>query len=179
MGKWTKLKQVYPKMPVDATYQQKVDAILDSEAPADILSPADKKDLRVRDLSDHQIEQLYNRARDKKESLEAQVSIKGLEIEALTKLLVDRFEDAGETSKTFDDGVQLGLTDEPYPTVNDSGKLRAWVVKQKMTDLLTLNFQTMKSMVKACLADGQPLPDGVDVFMKTSLTRRGYTPKGQ
>lgn len=179
MGKWSKLKDIYPKMPVDAGYQEKVDAILNSEAPADVLTPGDKKGLAVRDLSDFQVEALYNRARDKKESLEALVSIKTLEIEALVRLLVDRFEASGETSKTFEDGCSLRLADEPFPTVTDSGKLRAWIIKKNMEDMLTLNFQTMKSMVKACLADGHPLPDGVDVFMKTSLTRTGYKPQGQ
>lgn len=175
MGKWSHLKGKYPKMPIEADYQQKIDIILDSAAPACVLNPAEvKKEFRIRELSDFQIAQLYQAARNNKEALEAQVSLLNLEIEAYTRLLVTRFEDAGETSKRFDNGIQLIISDEPYPIVTSKDNLFAWLENNGMErlDLMQFSASKMSSLVKGSLAEGKELPGGVDIFMKTSLTRR-------
>lgn len=181
MGKWTKLKGKYPRLPLETDYQQKVNVVLDSQAPEFVLSPAEHSGriYKVRELSDFQIAALYNAARGRKDELEADLKVVDLEIEAYSRLLVDRFEAAGETSKTFDGGTVLSLGDEPYPTVKDQALMMAWLKRKGLESLLTLNYQTMSSLVKNAIQEGSELPDGVDIFIKTKVTRRGGGKKGE
>lgn len=175
-GKWSFLKDKFPKMPIDADYQAKVDSILDSVAPMEILDPSEADmSLMVRHLSDSQIQQLYLKCRNRIDTLTAELSSLTLEEEAYCRLFNDRFEDAGEISKTFNDGVTISISVEPYPTVKDKVALDGWLEKKKLTILKTLNYQTLASLVKERLEGkvNEALPDGVDVFMKNKLSCRG------
>ena len=175
-GKWSFLKGKYPKVPLDGEYIKKVDAILDTLAPADILGPEEADmPITIRNLSDFQLTKLYCKARDRSDELNAELKVLGLEIEAYTRCFVERFEEAGEISKDFADGVSIGIGVEPYPYVKDQQALMGWIKERGMEAVLTLNYQTMASLVKERLEGkvNEPLPAGVDVFMKDRLTCRG------
>lgn len=181
MGKWDSFRGKYPKVPLDADYYAKLAAVLDAPAPKEALGPAEADlALSVRCLSDFQVNKMYVAARDRKDKLVDELKSTELEIEALTRMFVERFEDAGESSKTFEDGVSISVTVEPYPFVADQGKLLSWVRQEGLEALLTLNYSTMASLVKERLEGkvNKPLPDGVDVYMKDKLTCRGRK-KGQ
>lgn len=173
-GKWQFLKDKFKRMPLEATQQQLIDAVLDAPAPDSVLSPADKAlgGMTVRCLSDFQLQKLYLAARDRSDILTAEASALVVEIEAYTRAFIDRFEEAGEFNKTFADGVQIGISVEPYPSVKDKPVLYQWIKDTDQSELLTLNYQTMVSIVKSKLEAGQPLPPGVDVFLKDKLTCR-------
>ena len=172
-GKWTYLKEKYPKIPVDAEYQQKVDAILDDKSEE---NPTFKRyGLSLRELPDNDFKEEYLKRRDEVDDINARLRVLNLEIEAMTRLTVSRFEEEGTSSVTYDDGVSLGHTVEPYPFVEDPVALLAWIKRKGMEAMLTLNYQTMASLVKERLEGkiNEPLPDGINVYMKDKLSCRG------
>lgn len=179
MSKWSFLKQKYPTMPIDADRFQKMNAILDSPAPVELLTPSEiGKEFRLRDLSDYQLNRFLNQREKVALQLADKVEVNGLELEAVKREFYRRFEEAGEDNKTFEDGVQLIRSEDVYPVVTDSAALIGWIKTQGLEDMLTLNYNTMKSMVKEILlpAKGKTpgaLPPGVDVFYQPKLTRRG------
>lgn len=173
-GKWAYLKGKYPKMPVDAGWLQQVDAILDSPAPAEVLSPGDEGlELTVRCLSDFQLNKLYLKARDRADDLGEELSALETETEAYTRVFVERLSEAGEASKTFDDGVSIGVTVEPYVSVESQADMLKWVKDTGQEAILTVNYQTLASIVKAAIEKAEPLPLGVKVFLKDKLSCRG------
>ena len=175
MGKWSSFKDQYPALPLDAERQDKINAVLDAEHDCGALNPlmAGQK-MKVRNMPNHLVATVYNALRQKKDKLVEDLSVLELEIEALTQLFVTRFEDEGIQSQRFEDGTLLSITDAPYPIVKDKLALREWVDKQGLSDMLSLNYQTLASLVKERLSGqvNEPLPNGVDVYMKTTLTRR-------
>jgi hypothetical protein len=172
-GKWSYLRDKYPKMPVDANYQQKIDAVLDDDSEENQVVKA--YGLPLRKLSDEDFKNEYLKRRDELDDLAARQKVLNLEIEAMTRLTVERFENDGTSSVTYDDGVSLGHSVEPYPFVDDQAALLAWVKRNGMEAMLTLNYQTMASLVKERLEGkvNEPLPDGVNVYMKDKLSCRG------
>lgn len=129
------------------------------------------------ELDDQLLLSIYDHARETQEECEKLQSKLNVIIEGCSQIFCERFESRDVTSQKFRDGSQLVLKDEPYPfldTKNDPAakdKFYAWLKKQKLTSLLTLNAQTMKSMIKERLLNGETIPPGIDVFMKTSVTR--------
>jgi hypothetical protein len=189
-GKWDWLRSKFPKLQPESTYQDKVEQILNAiiECPCphtklgrgdslevDKHEPGCRGDKPLRKLPTAEVETLYNKVRKGKEDLDAQLSKANLELEALTQLIVERYEDDGVTSKKLKDGTSLGVSVEPYPTVIPEKKdeFLAWVKAEGMESLLSLNYQTMAKIVKARLESGQLLPPGIDVFCRNKLTRRG------
>lgn len=172
MAKWDFLRDKFSKVPVEANYLQKVDAILDAEVQS---GPDEFDRVKVRDLPDFEIKNRYVKVRDEIDELEAKIKALKTEQEAYTRLFVDRMEDEGEASKTFSDGISIGVTVEPYPFVTGPAALVEWVKDRGMESMLTLNYQTMASLVKERLEGkvNEPLPPGVDVYMKDKLTVRG------
>lgn len=175
-SKWAFLKGKYDKLPLDADYQAKVDAVLNSPAPKWALGIADSDlELSIRLLSDEQVKQLYLRTRKRSDNLAKKMAVLNLEEEAFCRLFCERFEDAGEMSKTFTDGVTIRVSSEPYPTCKDKGALDKWLEKKGLLGLKTLNFQTMQSMVKERLEGkvNEALPDGIEVYLKDKLSCGG------
>ena len=189
-SKWDWLRGKFPKVPLEATYQMKIDAVLDSTTCPGIEITSGEfsgctggkdcpvcagKVRRVFELTDQELKDRYVKVRDRLDKITAESKALDLEKEAYTKLFADRFEEAGEANKTFADGVSIGITPDPYPFVKDQAALRAWVKAHDMEEMLTLNYQTLASLVKERLEGkvNEPLPDGVDVFMKDKLTCRG------
>lgn len=176
MGKWDILRGKYPKLPLEGGYLDKVNAILDSPAPKDVLGPAEEDlELSIRMLSDFQLNKLYVKCRNRADELNVELTQLNLEEEAYTRAFIDRFEEAGTTKVDFENGTQIGVSVEPYPFVKDQAAMLAWIKKNGMEAMLTLNWQTMASMVKDRLSGKvkEPLPDGVEVFMKDKLSCRG------
>lgn len=176
MGKWDYLKGKYPKLPVDGDYRAKLDTILDAPAPAEVVSPGEEDlELTIRQLSDFQINKIYVGVRDQIDAHNVQLKQLNLEEEALTRLMVERFEEAGVHKVDFDNGTQIGISVEPYPYVSDQKAFMGWIKEKGLESMLTLNYQTMASLVKERLEGKvkEPLPAGVEVFMKDKLSCRG------
>ena len=157
MGKWSKFKETLQRYQPDADWQAKVDAV--------------KKNYLK--LTNEQLEGEFSRWRIFKDHHELEVKKANTAIEALSQIFVDRFEEEGITSMKFKSGNQLILMDTPYPFVENDEMFLAWIKKHKLTSMLRMNYQTMAAMVKTILLEGKVLPDGINVFMKTTITRRG------
>jgi hypothetical protein len=168
--KWIGLKGKYDKPPVDQGYREKQDQYL-AEPLEDGLSPSQ--------LDDYGVARLYNAAKLAKAAAEQVQKYWELRKDALARLMADRFEEDGKTSTSFVNGGSMRITPDVYPTVADPEKLMAWIKANGLESLLTLNFQTMASMVKQRLTKGESLPDGVDVFLKDKLTLSGFAAEGE
>jgi hypothetical protein len=190
MGKWDFMRKKYPKVPLESSYGEKLEGLFNTRV-GDIISyknddgslvgyksddlaelPLAKK---LRDCSERELELVYKVLRRSKSRLDALVSTNNLEMEAITRLFIEKFEEDGTSSKTFIDGVSISHNVEPYAQVKDPAALRKWVLDHGMEDMLTLNWQTLNGMVKERLEGkvNEPLPDGVEVFMKDKLGCRG------
>jgi hypothetical protein len=163
--KWIGLKGKYDKPPVDAGYREKQDLFLDTPLESG-LSP--------RQLDDFGVACLYNEAKLAKAAAESVAKVYELKKDALARLMADRFEEDGKTSTGFVNGGSMRITPDVYPVVKDQGALLAWVKETGQEALLTLNFQTMASIVKQRLLEGKSLPSGVDVFLRDRLTLSGF-----
>lgn len=156
MGKWSKLKDRYPKAPVDGDYQAKIDVVLNT--------PIMGK-LAARQLKDDDLETLYLGARERKDEVESLLSVVKLEIEAYEQEFANRFVARGQTTVTFDDGVRLYLRDEPNFII-DENKFYDWRESDPANEAefpAKVNTQTLKSRLKSRLEENQPLPPGTGV----------------
>lgn len=95
-----------------------------------------------------------------------------LEIEAITRVLGDKMDDAGLESVVMA-GYRWSPTYEPHPHVTDRLALRTWA-DTHMPDNLALPWQTLRSVVREALdpqAGDFELPPGVGVYVKRSFRR--------
>ena len=194
MGKWSHLKGVYANVEIDADTRAKIDVVLDSpaektearlklelqyafdfagELQQTIIEAETVDHIKIRDLDNERLHELYIMVRRREEQVNQLSSTVALEKEALTREFINRFEEDGVSSMTFKSGLSIGTSPEPYPVVQDGVKMMAWIKENKLDDLLSLNYQTMASLVKQHLIDGKELPPGIDVFIKDKLSARG------
>jgi hypothetical protein len=114
-GKYETFRKLYPKAPVEAKAFEKLNIVLDAPAfPTDLHNK-----LRVRDLDNTQLHDLYVRLRKTMDDLEAKLSVMEVQKAALTYLFCNRFEEDDVTSMKFASGVTLGESVEPIPNVKD------------------------------------------------------------
>lgn len=168
-GKYEHFRKLYPKAPIEATAFDRINVVLDSSAYPD--SPTGV--MRVRDLDNTELCELYVQVRKAMDELEAKLQVLEVQKAALTYLFTNRFEEDDVTSMKFASGVTLGESVEPLPNVKDRTALVNWIKSTGQEELLTINYQTLASMTKQLLLEGKPIPDGVEVFMRQKLTARG------
>lgn len=171
-GKYENFRKLYPKAPIEATAFDRINVVLDAPAFID-------GGLRVRDLNNTELCDLYVQVRKAMDELEAKLQVLEVQKAALTYLFTNRFEEDDVTSMKFASGVTLGESVEPLPNVKDRTALVNWIKSTGQEELLTINYQTLASMTKQLLLEGKPIPDGVEVFMKQKLTARGLKAKGE
>lgn len=178
-GKYEQFRKQYPKAPIEATAFDKINAVLDAPAyPAPgTLEQIDQT--RVRDLDNTQLCDMYITVRKEMDDLEGKLSVLEVKKAALTYLFTNRFEEDDVTSMKFANGVTLGESVEPLPNVKDRTALTNWIKATGQEELLTINHQTLASITKQALLEGNPVPDGVEVYMKQKLTARGLKQQGE
>lgn len=153
-SKWAALKAQYPALPADPTHNEAL------AVAAEAWSGKPLADIAT----------AYNEARQRKEALEDDLSKQDVTVEALLRVLTDALDAAGLTSIRTEQ-YSFSTSPEPYPSVKDRPVLRAWA-QVHMPDSLALPWQTLASVTKAALESGEPVPPGIEVFIKTKLTRR-------
>lgn len=117
--------------------------------------------------------------RDKrKKELEAEISQLNIELEALSQMGVESMESDGLQKIDLAAGGYVRIDDRPYTSTEDRAKILAWIKKNKMQDLLTMNYQTLSAMNNERLVAGKALIPGTKIFMKTKLTVRGVGKNG-
>lgn len=160
MGKYSHLKERFGPAPVtDQKWQNKVDELKNS-----LQYQQDPAQLSIE----------FRRLKDEKEALEAKIRELNVAIAAHDIALAAWLEEAGLTQFKTDDGDTLFIKDEPYTSVEDREKWMGWIQETKQEALLSVNYMTMNSIVKDRLQQGQPVPPGLKVYIKTGINiRRG------
>lgn len=168
-GKYAEIVKTLPRLPEDADYQQKVNAVKELLLQGELEMPDG-----MGYPSSGMIAHAYREARDKKDDLEDELKATQLKLTALEQLLDDRYENDGIKSCVLDDGSTVGIQLEPHASVVDRNANRAWAVANGYESQLSLPWQTINAITKQHRLDGQPDPDGVSVFSKTKVVlRRG------
>ena len=112
-------------------------------------------------------------AKLEKARLESLVKDENLTVAALNQVLVEQLEDQSYSNLKFENGVTLSIKDDVYSKVTDKPKFHCWISETGNEDLLSVNYQTMNSLVKNSLLDNKPVPPGIDVYFKQSIAIRG------
>lgn len=179
-GKYENFRKLYPKAPIESKAFERINIVLD--APAFPLYSGNSKPsdaLRVRDLDNTGLCDMYVVIRKQLDELEAKVAVFEVQKAALTYLFTNRFEEDDVTSMKFANGVTLGESVEPLPNVKDREALVNWIKATGQEELLTINYQTLASICKQLLLEGKPIPPGVEIYMKQKLTARGLKQQGE
>jgi hypothetical protein len=156
MGKYSHLRGELEPVPQDPSYQSQVD----------------KAKHQYNGLSVGKLGEAYGKHYLANKQLEAEIHQENLELEALRQMLVDAMTADGLDMVRLGDGSSLSMKDEPYSSVENRAAFHQWIKESGREHLLTVNYQSMNSLVKDLLLDGQPPPPGLKAFIKTSLTRR-------
>jgi hypothetical protein len=112
------------------------------------------------------------KARQEKDRLEALIKDENLMIAAMDQELVELLESQDWTGVKLGNGISLSIKDDVYVKVADKESFHKWV-EENDPDLFTVNYQTMSSLVKNKLVDGEEIPPGVEPYFKQSITVRG------
>ncbi len=115
----------------------------------------------------------------KKKELEERIAQYNIELEAISQLGVEALEENGLQKIDLAAGGYVSIKDTPYTSVEDRAAIFAWIKKNKLTDLLSVNYQTLNGMNNERLVSGKPTIPGTKVFIKTKLTVRGVNGDGE
>lgn len=164
-GKYSHLKGSMTKFSQEPDYQTKVRAKRDEI----------KKNLQDEDypVNVKTMGVVYKNARNEKDRLEDLIKAQNLIIEAMNQELVELLEASDFTQVKLGSGVSLNIKDDVYVTVKNRQEFLAWIDEEELTDLLTVNYKTMESLVKNRIIDGQEVPPGIDTYFKQSIQMRG------
>jgi hypothetical protein len=163
MGKWTKLKKQLKELPVEAEYQTLVDQV--------------KRPLLGKDHVALALQ--LGRTKRNKAKLEEKIRLMNIEIAAHEQLLVEYLENTDQTQFRTRSGVLISLKDDVYPQVKNQPVFFQWIKRNRYAYLLSVHHKRLESLVKQLLEEGKRLPEGVDVFMKTTISYRGKNQKGE
>jgi len=109
----------------------------------------------------------------RKAEVEKRLSEFNLKIAAVELLMLKSLEDEDLTKVSLEGGGTIFKKSTAYPVVKDKKALFDWIKKNKLVALLSVNHQTLKSVVNDRLREGEDLPGGVDAFLKDSIGHRG------
>lgn len=136
-SKWAALKSKVPEFVEERSYQQKVD-----EAKQLLLGTLSGKDANIERLA-----AMFQQRRKLKAKHEEEIYGLNVEINALSQLLIEAYEDEGIENSTLTSGGTGYIGYTPWVRINDERAFYAWLHKQGMDELRKINAQTLKGMV--------------------------------
>lgn len=156
MGQYSHLKERYGAPPVqDPPWQEKVN-----------------KERSVLENNPTKLAESYKDLRARKDALEEQIKVLNIQIAAREQALVSWLEGSGLTQFKMADGTTVFIKDSPYSSVEDKDKFIAWIRETGQEALLSVHYQTMNGLVTQRLANGEPEPPGIKVFIKSGINMR-------
>lgn len=164
-GKYSHLKDSMTKFSGEPEYQERVNRKKD-EIKTTLLTEGTP-------VSAANLGLVLVKARREKERLEELEKAQNLIIEAMTQELVELLESQDFTSLKLGNGISLSIKDDVYCTVKDKALFLKWIDDEGLRDLLTVNYQTMSSMVKTKIIEGEQIPPGVETYFKQGIMVRG------
>lgn len=155
MGTWTKLKKSnrFQPLPEDPKRWEVLRKIVDELRGSSLQSLAES----------------LNGFEERKEALTAELKEVNLKIDGYERALGQLMESQGLESVVMA-GYRWTPKPEPYAQVADPVAFNAWV-REHMPDALSLNERVRQSLVKKAIEKNEPLPPGLDVYMKESFSR--------
>lgn len=167
-SKWAKLRGRIPAFENESSFQEKVNTEKLAIIGTDHLENANVAALAA----------LYATGKAAKDALEDQVSGINIRLEALSQMIVEALEGESVQKVELSSGATVYLQDTPYPGIEDEDKFYAWLHREKMDALLSLNHQTLKGIVSERLQAGKALPPGTKCFLKTQARIRNGNSQG-
>lgn len=164
MGKYSKLKGSMTKFEGEPDYQDKV-----REKRQEILETISE----TGKINFQSLTNVLISARRAKKQYEDLIKDENLIIEAMTRELVERMESSDFSSVKITEGVSISIKDDVYCTAVDKPAFHQWIKENSLEDLFTVNYQTMSSMVKTRLINGEEIPPGINTYFKQGITIRG------
>lgn len=154
MGKWSKFKKDLKKLPPDTDRKAKLSKLFrEKYLPLSFIEKC----------------ATYKQCREIKKEAEASLKDVQLHLDCLSDAIEDELESA-QFQKVNVKGVgTFYLQDEPHCSIEDSDKAVAWAREKGHDYLVTLGWQRLNAVVKTLLEEGKEIPEGVKVFMKTSV----------
>ncbi len=166
MGKYSSLRDGLTKLTAEPTHQDKVD-MAKNEIKTKIFEMLGRK-AQPMDLGNVLIA-----ARIEKNRLEELIKEQSLVIAAMEQDLVEFLEAADLVSVRMGNGVSLSIKDDVYSQVSDKAAFHQWVRSNHLDDLFSVHYQTMNSMVKEKLMNGEEVPPGITPYFKQGIMVRG------
>lgn len=157
----------FPKLAEDSAYQEKINAVKDQLR--------ERLEAHEGFSSSHaKLVAMYENSCDEYDDIKEREKANNLELAALEQLLADSMVALGIEDGFKSEGFTYFKQSAPYPKVTDKTRLRRYMTKTGQEDLLSLNPQTLKSIVSEALGPtgSRVIPDGVEVFVKESISRR-------
>lgn len=114
----------------------------------------------------------YAKVRRTMDAIKKQKSEIQIELDAVSEMLIDSYEEQEISSLKLENGDTLRVDLKPYPQMQGpEGRelFRQWCLGQGLEREMHLHFQTATSMVCTMLLAGDPEPPGVEAFMKEKL----------
>lgn len=149
MGKYDKVLATLPRtLGTEPAYQQKVEAvkaIMRSEGP----------------MHGSALAYTYAQIREEKDVIEEQLSVVNLQLEAISQLMAEQFENEGTTAIGLENGAKVSIHYEPTGKVEDKEAFRLWCIENGLEKSLQLWPSTMIALLKERLLAGEDAPDGV------------------
>jgi len=114
----------------------------------------------------------YIVVRGAEDELNTQLDEVRLRRTAVEQLLINKMDEDGVDAMRLACGFNIFVQVAPYAQVVDREACRQWCIKEGMENQMSLPWGTLNSMNSERLLAGQPEPDGVQTFAKTTLMRR-------
>ena len=111
----------------------------------------------------------YGELRREAEEVAAQLSDIKLRLTAVMLLMIDQFENEGETGLTLTNGDKVRWEPSPHLIVTDKEKFRQWCIKQDLERSMVLPWGTANRLVKEMLINGEPSPPGAEAYMRPKV----------
>lgn len=156
MGKWTEVAKRYrPVTPEPGIWRELVNKLKDAAKAAMNVEAADPVALK----------NAYRKARAEKEAAEERLSAVNARVTAYEELLA---ENAKATERDipyhFSDGARIEVSDQLSVKCEDNDRVLAWIRKNGLERLLSVNPARLASMTKEAIENGTEIPDGVAIL---------------
>jgi len=155
MGKWTEVAKRYGPAPQEpGVWREMVNKLKDqAKGLMDVVSG-----------NPVALKNAYRKARAEREKLEEQESKLNARIAALEELLAENAKATErDTPYCFDDGARIEVSDQLSVKCADNDAVLAWIKKNGLERLLTVNPARLASMTKDAVENGTEVPEGVAI----------------
>jgi hypothetical protein len=115
----------------------------------------------------------YTKVRIARAKLKKLLKAIDLELEAMTRIVVETYESQGAKSIKLDNGVTIRIQSEPTAKALDHDLIRAWAIGDGLERSLQLPYPTMNALTKVRCKEGKPAIPGTKMGFRTKIVPTG------